>query len=109
MLLAERSERSEEAWSGVSVVVVGGRVRVVDASGSMTVMVTVETTDPGEDGDSLFPQPGLSPLLPPWVAPPGESVLTVGKETLLLARAEQLVLAMPPWAPKAAKIEAALF
>jgi hypothetical protein len=109
MLLAERSERSEAAWSGVSVVVVGGRVRIVDASGSMTVMVTVETADPGEDGDPLFPQSVLFPPLPPWVVPPGELVLTVGKGTTLLPRDEQLLLAMPPWLPEAVMMEAALF
>jgi hypothetical protein len=106
MLLAESSESNEEAWSGVSVVVVGGRIRAVDASGSMTVMVTVETADPGEDGDPLFPQSGLFPPLPPWVEPLRESLLTVGKGTTLLPREEQLVLPMPP---EAAMIEAALF
>ena len=86
--LAERSESSEEAWSGERVVVVGGRVSTVDGA-SVTVTVTVVTA-----GSPLFPYP---------------PVLTVGKGMVSLPKDVQLLLAIPPWAPVAAMIEAALF
>jgi hypothetical protein len=81
-LLGERNETSEEAWSGESVVVVGGKASTVDACW-VTVTVTVVTADPGE--------------------------VMVGKGSVLLPRDVQLLPAMPPWAPEPSMIEAALF